>query len=191
MPLRYNAFYDPHADSVAWKAHELWMAGETAQDIARARNHGAAGIQGRSARSPQPAPVLRAVGALSGEGRAMSLVEYKMCDGAGCGRVTPDDPSFVSETGWTHVKVWPDGEYDLCPECARKALRAVGLGATMDAAEAREAVTWARGALDRAMRALSVPGPDWKGAARAARDCAEMCHTLEDRRWAEKRKETK
>ena len=31
-----NAFYDEHADSVAWKAHELWMAGETAQDIARA-----------------------------------------------------------------------------------------------------------------------------------------------------------
>lgn len=36
MNRRYNAFYDPHADSVAWKAHELWMAGETAQDIARA-----------------------------------------------------------------------------------------------------------------------------------------------------------
>lgn len=34
----------------------------------------------------------------------------------------------------------------------------------MTAAEAREAVTWARGALDRAMRALSVPGPDWGGA---------------------------
>lgn len=36
MVRRYNAFYDPHADSVAWKAHELWMAGETAQDVARA-----------------------------------------------------------------------------------------------------------------------------------------------------------
>ena len=31
-----NVFYDPHADAVAWKAHELWMAGETAQDVARA-----------------------------------------------------------------------------------------------------------------------------------------------------------
>ena len=31
-----NAFYDEHADSVAWKAHELFMAGETAQDVARA-----------------------------------------------------------------------------------------------------------------------------------------------------------
>lgn len=31
-----NAFYDEHADHVAWKAHELWMAGETAQDVARA-----------------------------------------------------------------------------------------------------------------------------------------------------------
>ena len=31
-----NVFYDEHADHVAWKAHELWMAGETAQDVARA-----------------------------------------------------------------------------------------------------------------------------------------------------------
>ena len=36
MGRRYNAFYDSHADHVAWKAHDLWMAGETAQDIARA-----------------------------------------------------------------------------------------------------------------------------------------------------------
>ena len=36
MARKYNAFYDPHADAVAWKAHELWMAGETAQDVARA-----------------------------------------------------------------------------------------------------------------------------------------------------------
>lgn len=55
----------------------------------------------------------------------------------------------------------------------------------MTADEAREAVTWARGALDRAMRALSVPGPDWDGAMRAARDCAEVCHALEDRCWVE------
>ena len=31
-----NVFYDDRADHMAWKAHELWMAGETAQDIARA-----------------------------------------------------------------------------------------------------------------------------------------------------------
>ena len=31
-----NVFYDEHADHVAWKAHELFMAGETAQDVARA-----------------------------------------------------------------------------------------------------------------------------------------------------------
>ena len=31
-----NVFYDEHADRVAWKAHELFMAGETAQDVARA-----------------------------------------------------------------------------------------------------------------------------------------------------------
>ena len=36
MFRRYNAFYDDHADRVAWKAHELFMAGETAQDVARA-----------------------------------------------------------------------------------------------------------------------------------------------------------
>lgn len=36
MGRRYNAFYDEHADHVAWKAHDLWMAGETAQDVARA-----------------------------------------------------------------------------------------------------------------------------------------------------------
>ena len=61
----------------------------------------------------------------------------------------------------------------------------------MTAEEAREAVTEAREALDRAMRALSVPGPDWEGAMRAARDCAMACHALESRCWVEKRKETK
>lgn len=33
---RYNVFNDPHTDSVAWKAHDLWMSGEAAQDVARA-----------------------------------------------------------------------------------------------------------------------------------------------------------
>ena len=31
-----NVFYDEHADRMAWKAHELFMAGETAQNVARA-----------------------------------------------------------------------------------------------------------------------------------------------------------
>lgn len=53
----------------------------------------------------------------------------------------------------------------------------------MESSEAREAVTEARGALDRAMRALSVPGPDWEGAMRAARDCAEVCQALEFWCW--------
>lgn len=44
---------------------------------------------------------------------------------------------------------------------------------------ARSRVTEARRALDRAIWALSVPGPDWDGAMRAARDCAEVCHALE------------
>lgn len=59
----------------------------------------------------------------------MSAVEYTRCDGDGCGRVTPDEPcGMFHEGGWTRVTVWGGGEYDLCPECARKALRAVGLG---------------------------------------------------------------
>lgn len=56
----------------------------------------------------------------------------------------------------------------------------------MESSEAREAVTVAREALDRAMRALSVPGPDWEGAMRAARDCAMVCHALETKCWIEK-----
>lgn len=36
MARRYNALNDARAADSAWKAHELWMAGETAQDIARA-----------------------------------------------------------------------------------------------------------------------------------------------------------
>ena len=34
--MMVNAFYDEYTDRVAWKAHELFMAGETAQDVARA-----------------------------------------------------------------------------------------------------------------------------------------------------------
>lgn len=48
----------------------------------------------------------------------------------------------------------------------------------MDAAEAREAVAWARGALDRAMRALSVPGPDWGGAVDALLDASREANEL-------------
>lgn len=36
MGRRYNAFNDTRAADSAWKAHELFMAGETAQDVARA-----------------------------------------------------------------------------------------------------------------------------------------------------------
>ena len=36
MGRRYNAFNDTWAADSAWKAHELFMAGETAQDVARA-----------------------------------------------------------------------------------------------------------------------------------------------------------
>ena len=44
----------------------------------------------------------------------------------------------------------------------------------MDAAEGREAVTEARRALDRAMRALSVPNPDEEAAIRSLRACADL-----------------
>ena len=36
MGRRYNAFNDTRAADSAWKAHELFMAGETVQDVARA-----------------------------------------------------------------------------------------------------------------------------------------------------------
>ncbi len=55
----------------------------------------------------------------------------------------------------------------------------------MTADEARDRVTESRRALDRAMRALSVPGPDWEGAEEAARECARACHELESGCWLE------
>lgn len=36
MTRRYNVFYDDHADHMAWRAYDLWMHGETAQDVGRA-----------------------------------------------------------------------------------------------------------------------------------------------------------
>ena len=56
----------------------------------------------------------------------------------------------------------------------------------MTADEARERVGEIRAGADRIMRALSVPGPDWDGAVRAARDCAMVCRALEARCWVEK-----
>ena len=58
----------------------------------------------------------------------MSAVEYTRCDGSECGRVTPDEPdSFFKPGGWARVTVYGGDEYDLCPECAAKALAAVGI----------------------------------------------------------------
>lgn len=48
----------------------------------------------------------------------------------------------------------------------------------MESSEAREAVTEARGALDRAMRDLSVPRPDWGRAARMLDWAATLCMEL-------------
>lgn len=59
----------------------------------------------------------------------MSAVEYTRCDADGCGRVTPDEPgSYMHEDGWARVTVWGGDCYDLCPNCAAKALSAVGIG---------------------------------------------------------------
>lgn len=48
----------------------------------------------------------------------------------------------------------------------------------MTAEEARDRVTEARRALDRAMRALSVPGPDWGGAVDALLDASREANEL-------------
>lgn len=61
----------------------------------------------------------------------MSAVEYTRCDAEGCGRVTPDEPdSFCHEAGWARLSVYGYGDYDLCPECAARALAAVGIDET-------------------------------------------------------------
>ena len=48
----------------------------------------------------------------------------------------------------------------------------------MTAEEARDRVTEARRALDRAMRALSVPGPDWGGAVDALLEASGEANEL-------------
>ena len=55
----------------------------------------------------------------------------------------------------------------------------------MTADEARDRGGEIRRSLDRAMRALSVPGPDWKAAEEAASECVRMCAELEARCWME------
>lgn len=48
----------------------------------------------------------------------------------------------------------------------------------MTADEARDRVTETRGSLDRARRALSVPGPDWERAAVTLDWAATLCMEL-------------
>ena len=55
----------------------------------------------------------------------------------------------------------------------------------MTADEARGRVTEARRTLDRAMRALCIPGPDWKAAEEAASECVRMCAEMQARCWME------
>lgn len=58
----------------------------------------------------------------------MSAVEYAKCDAECCDRVTHDDPreAWPFVEGWSRL-VTSGKTYDLCPECTRKALEAVGL----------------------------------------------------------------
>ena len=51
----------------------------------------------------------------------------------------------------------------------------------MTADEARATVTEARGALSEAMRALSLPGPDWEGAVDALKRAEKACGLLKVR----------
>lgn len=65
----------------------------------------------------------------------MSRVEYIKCDGASCGRLAPccdgvylwgtDAPLDYAE-GWA-ILMYGNRELHLCPDCAKKALEAVGL----------------------------------------------------------------
>lgn len=55
----------------------------------------------------------------------------------------------------------------------------------MTADEARERVGEIRAGADRIMRALSVPGPDWKAAEEAAKECVRMCAEMQSRCWME------
>lgn len=65
----------------------------------------------------------------------MSVVEYVKCDG--CGAIWPDPPEEASHFhhGWVAVDGAGFGgeHYDLCAECAAKALEAAGVRRTADA----------------------------------------------------------
>ena len=55
----------------------------------------------------------------------------------------------------------------------------------MNADEARDRVVEIRAGADRIMRALSVPGPDWKAAEEAASELVDMCAEMQARCWME------
>lgn len=55
----------------------------------------------------------------------------------------------------------------------------------MTADEARDRVGEIRAGADRIMRALSVPGIDWKAAEEAASECVRMCAEMQERCWIE------
>ena len=47
--------------------------------------------------------------------------------------MTPDEPDGIfHEDGWARVTVWGGEDYDLCPDCVRKALGAVGIEEARD-----------------------------------------------------------
>ena len=54
----------------------------------------------------------------------MSTVTYTKCDGKDCGRVVPDNREYTLITEWTSIR-FGGKNYDLCPECSKKALACV------------------------------------------------------------------
>lgn len=59
----------------------------------------------------------------------MSTVEYTRCDNPNCGNLAPDAPDetiYCGNLGWIRIIDKPN-QYDLCPDCAKKALEAVGV----------------------------------------------------------------
>ena len=58
----------------------------------------------------------------------MNVIEYTRCDGKNCGAFTPYNP----ELAWNEFLGWGSlivagVSYDLCPECAKKAMKAAGV----------------------------------------------------------------
>lgn len=58
----------------------------------------------------------------------MSAVEYTRCDNPTCGMCAPEEPGSYGllTLGWASLRTLGN-ELDLCPECAKKVKKALGL----------------------------------------------------------------